>query len=236
MTAEPADPPEAGAGAITAERLLLCVLQDGTEAIRLELDADVAGPLAARIFGAAAGEIGGMMPGTRSASWQAVRTLMSEALREAFVRAGAGGMLRADMSETPPTSADCGRAHGLRLHLPDAEEGLMWLRPTEGSLGMAENKQPPPAAARVEAPEHDPSWRRRVEALARRTELGVTLQIAELRIPLAAVSRLKPGDILPIRRPRQLRLLSGGTAIATLPAAALGRPAAPTSDDGEVGQ
>ncbi|MFN3591940.1 MAG: hypothetical protein ACK4TG_07105, partial [Thermaurantiacus sp.] len=114
----------------------LCILHDGSAALRLELDATISGPLAARMFGAAAGEGSGPTPGTRSASWQALRKLVSEALREAFVRAGARGELRTDMAEQPTTAPDGENAQALLLSLPEAE-GLIWLRPAERAPSTA---------------------------------------------------------------------------------------------------
>jgi flagellar motor switch/type III secretory pathway protein FliN len=215
------------------DRLPLCLLQDGASALRLELEAGLAGPLAARMFGASPGDAYSPAPGARSASWQALRRLMSEALREAFLRAGARGVLTIGMDEQAARQNE-GGGHAVRLRLAEAD-GLLWLRPAELAPQADSEPKAASAARQPAAATSDPEWRRRAEALARQMELGVTLQIAELRLPLAAVSRMRPGDILPVRRPRQLRLMSGGTAIATLSAASLAVPRAAAPDEGEEG-
>lgn len=216
-----------------AERLPICLLNDGATALRLELEGQVAAPLTARMFGATGEDAPGPIPGARSASWQALRRLMADALREAFVRAGARGRLAVDPADLPAKGGSS-PAYGLRLRLAEAE-GMLWLCPAE-LVAEAAEASPVATGARNGKPRGgDPEWRRRAEALARRTELGVTLQVAELRLPLAAIGRMKAGDILPIRRPRQLRLMSGGAAIASLPAAALGAGPQAMDDPGEDG-
>jgi flagellar motor switch/type III secretory pathway protein FliN len=64
-------------------------------------------------------------------------------------------------------------------------------------------------------------WAERAHALALGIELGVSLQLSELRMPLTRLCALRPGDIIPIDRPRTLSLMSGGKAIARLPAGTL---------------
>lgn len=234
LAAEPVPAAETRNQDAGADRLPVCLLHDGTTALRLELEGRLAGPLTARMFGAGNDAAHGPVPGARSASWQALRGLMAEALREAFLRAGARGRLTVEPADLPakgPGSA----MHAVRLRLAETE-GMLWLCPAQV---VTETAQASPA--RTEARDGklaggDPEWRRRAQALARQTELGVTLQVAELRLPLAAIGRMKAGDILPIRRPRQLRLMSGGAAIASLPAAALGAGPQAMDDPGEDGR
>ena len=65
------------------------------------------------------------------------------------------------------------------------------------------------------------AWRQHARARALELDVPVALRLAERRIGLAELARLRPGDILPIERPDQVDLLAGGRRIARLPAASL---------------
>lgn len=70
---------------------------------------------------------------------------------------------------------------------------------------------------------HDAGWERRLAARTLDVDLPVGLRVAETRLPLAEVARLKAGDVIPFEQPESVSLLAAGEIVARWPAEKLMR-------------
>lgn len=224
-------PPESGDDPDTAGRAdrwaPLAILSRAGERHLLELDP----PLVTLLLEIALGgdpRLGGHapVPGRQTAGWAMLATMLSGALAGACNRCLSGGA-RVSAEAVAQASAVGGAEERGRLALrldTEGGGGILSLRrlPHEAPHGARPSAAAAPAAAAGPAASADGgAWRARAQALAAEVETEVTLQLGEIRMPLAALLRLGPGDMLPIERPRLLRLVSGGRVISTMPATAL---------------
>ncbi len=225
---DPAAPPAPG----TPEPrwLPLGHLAHADDRVCVELSAEVAGPLIAQLFGgrAGAGTADLAEPGRRSASWMALSTLMCGCLAEAFSRCLGGQRVDPIAGDAPRASgpkAGTGASLTARLSTP-AAAGWLRLVPavlsgTAAGAAAAAPEAPSPGSIAGAAPV-DAGWAARARAQTLLLEMQLALEVARVRIPLHRLTRLRPGDVIPIEPPRTLRLMSGGRSIAQLPVADLG--------------
>ena len=205
-----------------------------TERYLLEVAPDLAAQILNRALGGPADQGPADAPGPQSAGWLAVCSLLGRAfatacgrcLRSREVTAGdPAGVPAADAGDPADrlVLAIFGEGVSGRLSLRavagPAEPGA----PGPSPAGGAKAASAPPASAPAE-PSPTAPWRARARELALSVETEVALRLGEIRLPLTALVRLGPGDILPIARPRVLKLVSGDTVVGTLPAAALRGP------------
>lgn len=80
--------------------------------------------------------------------------------------------------------------------------------------------------ASPDKPPPDPRvWRRLARSHTMDVDLPVALRLEDMHLPLARVSALRPGDIIPISRPRQLAMMVGGQRVGAIAAERIAGPA-----------
>jgi hypothetical protein len=201
-------------GARMADAVLIARLEGQGASLLLAADAPLADGLITLLFGGTGS--GGDLPplAPASASWATLCTLIAGAVASAIV-ALEGPPLRVATGNRPATippapaawiawtiDALAGPAHSLHLGHIEAQS------------------EPAPAPGETPA-----RWARRVAARAQQVELPVRLRLAEWRLSVARIAALRPGDVLPIQRPRDLAVIVDGTPIATIPAGSIGSSA-----------
>jgi len=170
----------------------------------------------------------------QSGSWLSLARLMGEALARA-VQAGqaAGspivGAFTPHGRVAPPAdhpSDGLWASDRLLFRLDTGEqEGLLSLRRVRKPVPLSPGLSPTPEPGTEMANPIDlPHWRSRTRELALGLDMPVTLKLGELRMPLARVAALRPGDIVPLARPRALSVMVAGQKLASLPAALLEDP------------
>lgn len=179
----------------------------GGTALPLELLASAVdiGLLLELLFGGRPTE-GGAAPALppHSASWATLSRFLGQAVVRALAVTGGAAPFTVVAPATP--AVDAGPPPPWRFSLD--------LEGARAVLGLRAPRPRPPAP-----PAPDPAqWRQR--ALERTLDLAlpVALKLAELRLPLAEVSALRPGAILPLERPETVRLLVGGQPFAEIAA------------------
>lgn len=184
--------------------------------VEVALGDRLTGLIVERVFGTRltpSAEIAGtrareLAPGT--ATWRAISTLFGKLAADALQ---AGGIVPDQKRlRLPPRVADAASSLGaqtafFRVTLGEEE---CWMR-----LAAREEaaRQPEPEKIRQAM-----LWRLRAEAGTRRIPMLVALHMPEKRVPLSQVLALRPGDVLPIERPRALTLVVNGEALSTVPA------------------
>ena len=181
-------------------------------AIGLGAPADSAALLLERLFGARPGKgaprpagVEALPPG--SAAWATLCRILVQAFIRALPAANAAPAAPARLPDRPRALAT-EPAFQLDLDIEGVTATLAV------ALEPARRTAPPP-------PPDLSGWRQRAGARALDLDLPVALRIAERRIGLADLARLRAGDILPLDRPDEVDLLAGGRRIARLPAASL---------------
>ncbi|MGQ5700677.1 FliM/FliN family flagellar motor C-terminal domain-containing protein [Sandaracinobacteroides sp. A072] len=139
-----------------------------------------------------------------SASWMSLCGLAAEAAGRALAAHGqpAGAVRIAARAAAPDARLSIVACLALDL---DGQAARLWLL-----------RDPPPVTP---APAHDvAAWRSRAVARALEIDLPVALRLAETRVPVSELAALRPGDILPLARPKQLGVMVAGRCIAGIPA------------------
>jgi flagellar motor switch/type III secretory pathway protein FliN len=183
----------------------------GLAAIGLAAPADSATALLERLFGARPadsalrpGGVEALPPG--AVSWLVLCQMLSAALVSALPAANAA-------ASGPARHPDRARAlatdPSFQLDLDIEGQAATLIAALEPA-----RPAPPPGPDAM-------AWRQHARARALELDVPVALRLAERRIGLAELARLRTGDILPIERPDQVDLLAGGRRIARLPAASL---------------
>lgn len=126
-------------------------------------------------------------------------------------------------------------ARAVRSHLPRGAALLpiaITLDGARGRLLLADHGSIPPEKAPAATAAPDPRrWRRDAQAGAMEVNVPVALRLEDLRMPLAKASALRPGDIIPIGRPRKLGMMVAGQRIRTISADEIGDPLSEAQDD-----
>lgn len=189
----------------------------GPAPIDIAIEANAAAILIERLFGSrpaeacseAAGRLANLPPG--SGSWISLCRFLTTATAKAMAAAGHAA---AGPPALPPRAADPAMPHGatnlpLNLDIDGAHGNLVFSDPST-PIPVPTPEPPPPPDAQL--------WRRRTHARTLQLELPVALRLADTRLLLSDVAALRPGDVIPLARPRALGVLIGGQRLADIPA------------------
>ncbi|MBS3961229.1 MAG: FliM/FliN family flagellar motor switch protein [Sandarakinorhabdus sp.] len=196
----------------------------GPAPIDISIEGIAANILIERLFGSRPSEAGGRTGGGAdrlihlppgSGSWISLCRFLTTAVTRAMATAGHGA---AGPAALAPRAADPASPQGA-ICLPLGLD----IDGAQGRLTLSD----PSAPAQPQTPEHTPEppplpdaqlWRRRARARTLQLELPVALRLADTRLLLSEVAALRPGDVIPLARPRALGVLVGGQRLADIPA------------------
>lgn len=193
----------------------------GPAPIDIAIEGIAANTLIERLFGSRPSEAGGRAGGGAadrlvnlppgSGSWISLCRFLTIAVTKAMATAGHGA---AGPPALPPRAADPASPQGatcLPLGLDiDGAQGRLTLSDPSAPTQPPTPEPPPLPDAQL--------WRRRTRARTLQLELPVALRLADTRLLLSEIAALRPGDVIPLARPRALGVLVGGQRLADIPA------------------
>lgn len=200
---------------LAAGRIRL-VTATGPALLDIAIEAAAAASLVERLFGSSpaapgsgsADPLAALPPG--SGSWMSLARFLTTAVSRAMAAAG-------HPSAGPPALPP-------RAATPDTPQGTTSLPlgldidGMAGTLILTDPSAPAPLAV-AEPPPHDARlWRRRTHARTMQLDLPVALRLADTRLLLSDIAALRPGDVIPLARPRALSVLVGGQRLTDIPA------------------
>jgi len=190
---------------------------DGPTPFDIAIEGGTAAILVERLFGSRPAQAGSataerltsLPPG--SGSWISLCRFLATAITKALA---AVGQAAAGAPLLPPRAAHPATPHGATFLAIDLD-----VDGAHGTLTLIDPATPPPLPAAEPPPPPDAQlWRRRTHARALQLELPVALRLADARLLLSDIAALRPGDVVPLARPRALGILVGGHRLADIPA------------------
>lgn len=194
---------------------LTSIVADLGSTVNIALGDEIVGVIIERMFGArmvpepaaAAKAARSLAPGT--ATWMTASRLLATLLITAM---GEGGIIVRRRPVFPLRVASAPSPVGAQTvtFKIEFDQLTSWLRVAAWPAPEEEEEKDTEAELQ--------RWRKRAEQGTQLVPLEVALRLPERRMPLAKALALRPGDILPLERPRILTLIVDGQPMASLPA------------------